>query len=141
MLHATQWNTSQQPRNGFAGPVQDLVDTKIRQSEEKILALLQDHRDKVTEQQNDIKTMVAQNQEQCQTRFERIETNLKHQEQELTKALEDVKQSNQQGREALEKSMSEQFANMLRELGKMGKRSPAPSPESSEPSNKALKNC
>ena len=124
-----------------AGPVQDLVDTKIRQSEEKILALLQDHRDKVTEQQNDIKTMVAQNQEQCQTRFERIETNLKHQEQELTKALEDVKQSNQQGREALEKSMSEQFANMLRELGKMGKRSPAPSPESSEPSNKALKNC
>ena len=123
------------------GPVQDLVDVKIKQSEDRLLTLLKEHREKVAEQQEEVKNMVQRNQEHNLEKFENLSTSLRHQELELSKALDDVKQSNQQGREALEKSMSEQFANMLRELGKMGKRSPAPSPEHAEPQSKAPKNA
>ena len=43
------------------GPVQDLVDVKIKQSEDRLLTVLKEHREKVAEQQEEVKNMVQRN--------------------------------------------------------------------------------
>ena len=121
---------SSHPRPPAPGPVQEALDAKIKASEEKMKALLVQHKEEQTAQTKQLADTIDEHKRDQDSRLRNMEHDIQRHQRETTDAVNDLKQT-----------MSEQFANMLTEITKMNrrdsKRSPAPSPD--EPQPKAVK--
>ena len=120
------------------GPVQQLVSDRNRETEDRITAMLNEHKKQTDQRMQDLQARIEENKGTNDRAIEELRTNqLGHQQ-----ALERVEQTTKKQTQAIESQMSEPFATLLREIRGMkstpeGKRTPAPSPESLEPSKTA----
>ena len=127
------------PRPPPQGPVQQLVTESKRETEDRFTALFLEHK-KQTEGKIEA---LQKKMEESKAKNDEAIAELRTSQQGHQEALERVEQSGRVQSKALETQMADQFATLLREIRGMkgvpeGKRSPAPSPDASEPS-KSLK--
>ena len=120
------------------GPVQQMLQETNKETEEKLMAIIQGNK-RDTEDQ--IRALRQQLDETKSSNNAAIDE-LKQQQQHHQQSLERVERATKTQAQSIEKQMSDQFAALFKELRGMkgtpeGKRSPAPSPDG-EP-NKAAK--
>ena len=122
-----------QPPRTAQGPVQELLDTKIRASEDRMKILLDEQRALSETRLGEMRSRLDKHQACQELKTTHIEEALQKHRTETQMAVQELKETSCQNHNRLERSMSEQFSAMLAELGKLtrgeAKRSPAPSPE------------
>ena len=120
------------------GPVQQLLQVTNKETEEKLMAIIQENKRDTEGQLQALRKQMDENKTSNGMAIESI----KQQQREHQQSLERVEQATKTQAHSIEQQMTEQFAALFKELRGMkgipeGKRSPAPSPEG-EP-NKAAK--
>ena len=126
------------------GPVQELLEAKIKASEDRMKALLEEQRTAAESRLTDMRSRLDQHQACQEVKARQIEETLQQHRAETQQAVQELKETSCQNHSRLERSMSEQVSAMLAELGKLTrgetKRSPAPSPDGGNPEKLQKKN-
>ena len=115
------------------GPVQELLDAKIKASEDKMKALIEDQRVAAESRHTELRSRLDQFQAVQDLKMTQLEETLQEHRSEAQQVVQELKQTTQDNHCRLERTMSEQFANMLTEISKLtrqeSKRTSEPSPE------------
>ena len=115
------------------GPVQELLDAKIRASEDKLRALIEEQKTSTDSRHSELRSRLDQFQKVQDLKITHIEEALQDHRKETQQVAQEIKQTSQENHSRLERTMSEQFANMLAEISKLtrqdSKRTSEPSPE------------
>ena len=121
------------PARTAQGPIQEMLEAKIKASEDRMRALIDDQKALSESRHADVRSRLDQHQACQEARSAKLEEALNQHRTETQQAVHELKQTTQGSHAHLEKSMAEQFSAMLSELSKLtrgdSKRSPAPSPE------------
>ena len=115
------------------GPVQEMLDAKIRASEDKLRALIEEQKTSTDSRHSELRSRLDQFQKVQDLKITHLEEALQDHRKETQQVAQEIKQTSQENHSRLEKTMSEQFANMLTEISKLtrqdSKRTSEPSPE------------
>ena len=115
------------------GPVQELLDAKIKASEDKMKALIEDQRVAAESRHTELRSRLDQFQAVQDLKMTQLEETLQEHRSEAQQVVQELKQTTQDNHCRLERTMSEQFANMFTEISKLtrqeSKRTSEPSPE------------
>ena len=123
-----------------SGPVQQMLQVTNKETEDKLMAIIQGNKRDTEEQLKALRQQLEETKTSGHTAID----HLKQQQQNHQHSLERVEQATKNQAQSIEKQMSEQFAALFKEIRGMkglpeGKGCPAPSPEG-EPSKAAKTN-
>ena len=132
------------PPRSAQGPVQELLEAKIKASEDRMKALLDEQKTIAESRHGEMRSRLDQHQACQELRTKQLEETIQQHRSETQLAVQELKETSCQNHNRLERNMSEQFSAMLAELGKLtrseAKRSPAPSPDGGNPEKQQKKN-